>query len=36
MREPTRLIAAIPTTTAEVKALSHQPAASSPTKSEVA
>ena len=35
-RDPTTLMAAAPTTTPEVKTLSHQPAASSPTKSEVA
>ncbi len=36
MREPTRLIPAMATTITEVKTLSHHPAASAPTKSEVA
>ena len=35
-RDPTTLIAAIATTIRDVNTLSHQPAASSPTKSEVA
>ena len=35
-REPTMLIAAMATTIADVKTLSHPAAASSPTKSEVA